>query len=113
MTLSPTRTSRFGIFAAAILYSGLTIGAATAPVAAEAKEGPYYTVELAAPTAETRAIAGGVAWACKDDKCVANKASTRPINVCRDLARDLGEIKSFTAKGKKLEAAKLAKCNGK
>ena len=114
MTLSLNRTSRFSVFAAAVLYTGLTFGAATAPVAAEAKsKAPYYSVELAAPTDENRAVAGGVAWACKDEKCVANKGSSRPMTVCRGLAREFGEIKSFTAKGKKLEAAKLAKCNGK
>lgn len=112
MTLSLPRTGRFTVFAMALAYTGLTFGVATAPVAAEAKTGPYYTATLAAPTDENRAVAGGVAWACKDDKCVANKGTSRPMRICRGLAREFGEITSFVAKGKELEADKLAKCNG-
>jgi hypothetical protein len=113
MTLSLSRTSRLGVFATALLYTGLTFGAATAPVAAEAKSAPYYTAELAAPTTESRAVAGGVAWNCKEDRCAANKGTSRPTSVCRGLAREFGEVKSFTAKGKELSAEKLDKCNGK
>ena len=112
MTLSLPRTGRFTVFAMALVYTGLTFGVATAPVAAEAKTGPYYTATLAAPTDENRAVAGGVAWACKDDKCVANKGTSRPIRICRGLAREFGEIVSFTAKGEALAEDKLAKCNG-
>lgn len=112
MNLSVSRTGRFTVLAFALAYTGMTFGAFAAPVAAEAKNAPYYSVELANPTTETRAIAGGVAWACRDDRCVANKGTSRPINVCRDLSRKFGEIKSFTAKGEALEAHKLAKCNG-
>lgn len=113
MTLSLSRTSRLGVFATALLYTGLTFGAATAPVAAEAKNAPYYTAELAVSTDENRAVAGGVAWNCREDRCAANKGSSRPMTVCRGLSREFGEIKSFTAKGKQLSAEKLAKCNGK
>lgn len=113
MTLSIPRTGRFTIFAAALVYTGISFGVASSSTPAFAENTPHYTVELAAPTAETRTIAGGVAWACKEDKCVAAKSTTRPINVCRDLSRKLGEVKTFTAKGEKLEEAKLAKCNGK
>lgn len=112
MTLSLPRTGRFTIFAAALVYTGLTFGVATTSTPAFAQNTPYYTVELANPTTESRAIAGGVAWACKGDTCVANKSSTRPINVCRDLSRKFGEIKSFTAKGEALAEDQLAKCNG-
>lgn len=112
MTFSLPRSGRFTIFAMALVYTGLTFGAATAPVAAQAKTGPYYTATLAASTDENRAVAGGVAWACKDDKCVANKGRSRPMRICRGLAREFGEVKSFVTQGKELDADKLAKCNG-
>ena len=112
MTLSLPRSGRLTVFAMALVYTGLTFGAATAPVAAEAKSGPYYTATLAAPTDENRAVAGGVAWACKGETCVANKGTSRPMRICRGLAREFGEVKSFVAKGKELDADKLAKCNG-
>ncbi|MEP0189014.1 MAG: hypothetical protein ABJP70_04965 [Erythrobacter sp.] len=112
MTLSLPRTRRFAIFTAALVYTGATFAVATAPSVAFAKSGPYYSATLAQPAEENRAVAGGVAWACKGTTCVANKGSSRPMNVCRGLSREFGEIKSFTAKGKELDEAKLAKCNG-
>ena len=33
------------------------------------------------------------------------------MRICRELQRDVGEIRSFTAKGEALDADKLAKCN--
>ena len=45
--------------------------------------------------------------------CVAAKGTSRPMRICRGLAREFGEVTSFTAKGKELPAEKLAKCNGK
>ncbi|QIQ87834.1 hypothetical protein [Erythrobacter sp.] len=110
MTLS--RTNRLSIFVAALAYTAAVFGVAAAPAPAEAKDGPYYIARLAQPAADERAVAGGVAWACKGDICVANKGTSRPINVCRDLNREFGEITAFTARGKELEADKLAKCNG-
>lgn len=112
MTLSLPRTGRFAIFAAALVYTGVTFGVATAPTPAFAAEGPYYKATLAQPAEDNRAVAAGVAWACKGTTCVANKGPSRPMRICRGLAREFGEIKSFTAKGKELDAEKLAKCNG-
>ena len=37
-------------------------------------------------------VADGVAWACKDATCVANKTSARPLRVCRALNRKFGEV---------------------
>ncbi|MBV7258237.1 CC_3452 family protein [Erythrobacter crassostreae] len=113
MTFSLPRTSRLSIFVVALAYTGLTFGAATAsaPLAA-AKTGPYYSATFSAPVDDNRAVAGGVAWACKDTKCVANKGTSRPVNVCRGIAREFGEVTSFTARGKELDEKKLAKCNG-
>lgn len=116
MNLSMPRTlpnlGRLSIFAMAMVYTGATFTVATSSAPLMAKDGPYYTATLAAPTDETRAVASGVAWACKGTMCVANKGSSRPVRICRGLSREMGEIASFTAKGKELEAEKLAKCNG-
>lgn len=111
MTLSLPRTSRLSIFALAIAYTGLTFGVATAPVAAQT--GAYYTATLAQPADDNRAVASGVAWSCKGTTCVANKGNSRPMRICRGLAREFGEVVTFTAKGKELAGDKLAKCNGK
>ncbi|WP_226699401.1 CC_3452 family protein [Qipengyuania gaetbuli] len=114
MTLSLNRTAHLGVLATAFAYTTLTFGALVTPTVAEAKSsnGPFYTAELAQPAAERTVIAGGVAWTCADTTCVGTKGTSRPLRVCRELNRDLGEVVSFTAKGEALEADKLAKCNG-
>ncbi|QUL37699.1 hypothetical protein [Erythrobacter sp. JK5] len=112
MTLSLPRTGRFTVFVLALVYTGLTFGVATGSGPVAASEGPYYTATLAQPADESRAVAGGVAWACEGTTCVANKGTSRPMRICRGLAREFGEVTSFTAKGEELAADKLAKCNG-
>lgn len=114
MTLSPNRFvfGRVAIFMLALLYTGLTFTAATSPVSAKAK-GPYYTAELVQPASENKVIARGVAWKCSGTTCRAGKGTSRPIRVCRGLTREIGEVKSFTSRGKALAEDKLAKCNGK
>lgn len=108
MTLSLNAASRLSLVATA----AMALGTAMAPIASQAAA-PYYTAKLAAPASDDRAVAGGVAWACKDDMCVAAKGTSRPMRICRGLAREFGEITSFTTNGEELSAEKLAKCNGK
>ncbi|MEM6493119.1 MAG: hypothetical protein AAF650_01950 [Pseudomonadota bacterium] len=108
MTLSLNAASRLSLAATAALALGTTL----APIASQAAA-PYYTATLAAPAEDDRAVAGGVAWACKDTMCVAAKGTSRPMRICRGLAREFGEITSFTTKGEELDADSLAKCNGK
>lgn len=113
MNLSVSRSGRLGVFALALAYTGITFGTLTAPSAAVANSGPYYTAELAAPADEARAVAGGVAWSCKGTTCVAGKGTSRPLRICRGLHREFGEVVSFTSKGKELAQERLEKCNGK
>ena len=112
MTLSLPRAERIAVFASALAYTALTFGVATAPAPAHADNGPYYQVQLAAPAEDNRAVAGGVAWACKGTTCVANKGSSRPSRVCRGLFREFGEIKDFVADGEALPEEQLDRCNG-
>lgn len=114
MAISLPRSVNVGAIVAAVAYSSLTIGAAIAPVPAEARSNaPFYTVELAEPVAQrTTTVAGGVAWQCQGTTCVATKSNSRPLRVCRELQREHGEIASFVAKDEKLDADALARCNG-
>lgn len=121
MTLSPLSPSFFrtapfaklGAVSMALLYTVLTFGATLAPTSVEARTSTvYYTAELAAPAKDARSIVKGVVWHCKGTTCRARKSNSRPVNVCKRLSNDMGEITSFTAKGKALADAKLAKCNG-
>ena len=95
----------------ALAYTALTFGAALAPQPVAASE-VFYRAELAQPVSEARTVAGGVAWFCKETTCVAGKGTSRPLRVCRSLAKEVGSIASFSAKGETLDEAKLATCNG-
>jgi hypothetical protein len=111
MTLSLPHTGKFAILATALLYTGISFGVATS-TPAQAAGNAYYSATLSAPASENRAVADGVAWACKDAICVANKTSARPLRVCRGLQRKFGEVATFKVNGQDLAAEELAKCNG-
>lgn len=114
MTLSLPRSSRLGVLALALAYTGATFGVLTAPAPAHAQggSGAYYVAELAVPATDNRAVAAGVAWSCKGTTCVAKKGNSRPMRICRGLNREFGEIVSFTTEGEYLAEERLAKCNG-
>ncbi len=108
MTLSLPKT---GAISMAIAYTALTFGAALTPVAAEARDsGPHYRAELAQPTDKTLEIVRGTPWQCSGNVCVAPKAGSRPVNVCKNFVREFGEVTSFAVKGEQLAAEKMAKC---
>lgn len=113
MTLSLSNTGRLGTLVLALAYTVITFGALTAPAPGyAASSGPYYIAELAAPASDARTVAGGVAWFCEGTTCKAAKGSSRPLRICRGLAREFGEVTSFTSKGEALADEKLAQCNG-
>lgn len=112
MTLSLPRLTNLSAIALGLGYTALTFGTALTPAPAIASSGPYYTAELAAPASENRTVAGGVAWSCQGTTCVAGKGTSRPIRMCRELQRSMGDVTAFTAKGEALEADDLARCNG-
>lgn len=111
-TFSLPRSGKLAIFASALIYTGLSFGVATSSAPLNAAGTPYYSATLAAPTSETRAVTDGVAWACKDATCVANKTTARPLRVCRGLNRKFGEVATFKVNGEEMAAEELAKCNG-
>ena len=84
---------------------------AWSPATAQAPSKAYYRAELAQPAQQSRVIAGDLVWACEGTSCVAKKGTSRPLRICREVNRKLGEIASFTAKGEALPAEDLAKCN--
>jgi hypothetical protein len=110
-TLSLPRTGKLAVLATALLYTGVSFGFATS-APANAAGNAYYNATLAAPASDTKAVADGVAWACKEATCVANKTSARPLRVCRALNRKFGEVATFKVNGEEMAAEELAKCNG-
>lgn len=107
-----TRLGSIGALGMALVWTALTFGAATTPVAAQNPSKAYYRAELAQPASEPRVIAGDLVWACSGTSCVADKGTSRPLRICREVNRKFGEVVNFTAKGELLPAEDLEKCNG-
>lgn len=117
MTLFPatpgTRLGTIGSMALALAWTAASFTAvAPAPAAAQIPSKAYYRAELAQPAAQTKVIAGDLVWSCTGTSCVADKGTSRPLRICRDLNRKFGEVTNFTAKGELLAAEELEKCNG-
>ena len=113
MTHSLPRPVNLGAIVGAVAWTTASFGAALAPApATAAPNAPFYTAELAQPAKDLVIVAGGVAWQCNGATCIAAKGTSRPMRMCRELQRDVGEITGFTAKGEALADDQLAKCNG-
>lgn len=85
----------------------------TLAVPAFAADGPaHYRAELAAPADKTKVVAGGLLWVCEGSECRAGKDNSRPLTVCRKLAKETPAIVRFSAAGSELPAEELARCNG-
>jgi hypothetical protein len=111
MTLSQTST-RFGALVGAFATSAVLLFAA--PQAhAQSNAGRYYTVELAQPAAASKAIVRGVVFQCNGTTCRAPLTSSAPKNVCASVAKEFGEVTSFKAGDRLLEASDIDGCNAK
>ncbi len=105
MSLALLRPGSIGVLA-------LALAAAASPATAQAPSKAYYRAELAQPAQQSRVIAGDLVWACNGTSCVAGKGTSRPLRICREVNRKVGQVTGFTAKGEALPAEDLAKCNG-
>ena len=94
----------------ALLAAILPLASLGAPVTAAA-DGPYFRAELAAPTQESRAIAGGILFQCRGTTCLAGRSGHRPLRVCRQLVREVGAVVAFSADGEAMSEEDLARCN--
>ncbi len=113
MTIPQHRIRNFSAIGMALAWTSLTFGAAITPTPAEARSnGPFYTVELAAPAAEARTIISGQVWQCDGAVCLAGKGTSRPLNICKRVVREMGAVTRFSADDKDLSAEDIASCNG-
>jgi hypothetical protein len=72
------------------------------------------TVKLVTPLAEPNktVIALSTAWNCAGDTCVATLDRKSPaVRDCRQIARVVGPVASFTVGSKSLDAAGIQACN--
>ena len=103
--------SQLAFVAAAFVGTALSFGVTASP--AHAAGGSFYEVQLATPLASAKTeVMSGVAWKCEGATCRGSQGTSRAEIVCARVARKLGEVASFSAKGEALDAEGLAKCNG-
>ena len=108
---SRSSLSQLAFIAAAFVGTALSFGATTSPV--QAATTSFYEVQLAAPLNSAKTtVVNDVAWKCDGATCRGSQGTSRAEVVCARLARKVGEVASFTAKGETLDAEGLAKCNG-
>lgn len=114
MTLSSPRLTSIGAIALALSWTAVSFGVALTPAPAMAQNPgkAYYRAQLAQPAAQPRTVAGDLVWACNGTSCIADKGTSRPLRICREVNRKFGEVINFSTKGEALPAEDLAKCNG-
>ena len=100
--------TRFSMLAAA---ATLAFSTAATPALQARDAAPFFTAELSQPASESDVIAGGVVFRCAGTTCVAPSSRDRPLRVCNELRRKVGDIASFSADGKPLSDTQLARCN--
>ena len=90
-----------------------SFGAVLSPAEAKTNTSNFYKAELQQPLQKSQKGAiGGTYWRCEGSNCRGVKSGSSPVRVCQRLVKRHGPVKSFTHKGKALDSAKLAKCNG-
>lgn len=107
LKLSPL--THLASFVLAVLIALTAFSGTTATAAGPA----FYRAELSAPPAKARFVASDLAWNCNGSTCTAIKGTKRPAKVCAAVAKEAGAVVAFHVDGAELDAATLAKCNGK
>lgn len=88
-----------------------TLSLAPASIAQTARG--YYAATPAVAPEKTSLVTRNTLWKCADGVCTAAQATSRDAIVCELVAKEVGALSSFTAKGQAFDAEALAKCNAK
>jgi hypothetical protein len=96
--------------ASAIIASAALLAATGAP--AQTVRGYYVATPAAAP-AKTQLMTRATPWRLQGASFVAAQAPERDLVLCQLVAKDVGELSSFSAGGKAFDADQLGKCNAK
>ena len=56
-------------------------------------------------------IARDISWSCSAAGCLGTSAESRPLILCKELAKRAGRLDSFGVDGRAFSAADLDKCN--
>ena len=70
-----------------------------------------YSAKPVAPPAAAKIMGKDISWARVGDSYRGSTDASRPLILCRDLAKRAGRLGSFVANGQPLSAEQLAQCN--
>ncbi len=98
-----------------IVFAPLALAALTlAPALDAAEPVAAYTARLTAPLAGSAdlKVMGSVPFRCEGDRCTATRSGTaRSLDVCIDLARRVGRVRTFERRGRALSEKMVETCN--
>jgi hypothetical protein len=81
-------------------------------LAAPAALAGTYTATPTVNGQPSTVVTRDVAWSFKGGAFVGRTDQSRPLVLCQGLAKKVGTLRGFTADGRPLSGAELAKCNG-
>ena len=85
--------------------------ATSAPVFT-ANAAPSYVASFATPAATAKLVSSERLWTCAGATCSAGGDATSPAkNICVRIAKEVGAVTGFTAKGQDFTAEQVAACN--
>lgn len=77
-----------------------------------ASAAPSYVASFAAPTTTPKLVSSERLWSCEGATCLAGGGATSPAkNICVRLAKEVGAVTAFAAKGRDFTAEEVAACN--
>jgi hypothetical protein len=100
----------FRSIASAVVASAALLAAAGAPAQVVRS---YYVATPAAAPAKDRLLTHSTPWRLQGASFVAPQAPERDLVLCQLVAKDVGQLSSFSAGGKAFDAATLDKCNAR
>lgn len=92
-----------------IIIAAAALAAFALPAFADA---PWTATPVQAST-KTAIAAGSVIWDCNPTGChtTSDTSGADTLAACKDLAREVGELTTFSSEGQTLAAARLTRCN--
>jgi hypothetical protein len=92
----------------------IIVAAALTAFALPAFAGAPWTATPVQASTKTAIAAGSVIWDCNPAGChtTSDTSGADTLAACKDLAREVGELTTFSSEGQALSPARMARCNG-
>ncbi|MBS3927516.1 MAG: hypothetical protein KGZ65_02725 [Sphingomonadales bacterium] len=109
-TINAQSLSR-SLLAAGLALAGTVISFSATTTPAQAGTNSYSAKLTAALEAPKSKVINGVIWKCEGDSCRGAVDGSAPRNVCVKIAKNFGQLASFTGPKGEFSAEDLQRCN--